>query len=94
MSTYFIANIEIRDEGESEKHLTRADGVFARFAARDPAVDPDPEASKGGWGCSRVLLIEFPDRAALLSRYRSEAYQEVLQFRLRAARRDAVAVQG
>jgi uncharacterized protein (DUF1330 family) len=94
MSAYFIANIEIRDEGEYEKYLARADEVFARFAGKYLAVDPNPEVLEGAWDCSRVVLIEFPDRAALLSWYRSEAYQEILQFRLRAARCDAVAVQG
>ena len=94
MGAYFIANIEIRDEGEYEKYLARVDEVFARFEGRYMAVDPNPEVLEGAWDYSRVVLIEFPDRAALLNWYRSEAYQEILKFRLRGARCDAVAVQG
>jgi uncharacterized protein (DUF1330 family) len=94
MSAYFIANIEIRDEEEYEKYLARVDEVFARFEGKYLAVDQNPEVLEGTWDYSRVVLIEFPDRAALLRWYSSEEYQEILKFRLRGARCDSVAIVG
>lgn len=94
MSVYFIANIEIRDEMEYQKYLARVDGVFAQFEGKYLAVDLNPEVLEGTWDYSRVVLIEFPDRAALLRWYRSEAYQEILKFRLRGARCDSVVIEG
>jgi uncharacterized protein (DUF1330 family) len=94
VSAYFIANIEIRDEEEYGKYLARVDEVFARFEGKYLAVDPNPEVLEGTWDYSRVVLIEFPDRAALLRWYRSEAYREILKFRLRGARCDSVAIEG
>lgn len=94
MSVYFIANIEIRDEMEYQKYLARVDGVFAQFEGKYLAVDLNPEVLEGTWDYSRVVLIEFPDRSALLRWYRSEAYQEILKFRLRGARCDSVVIEG
>lgn len=94
MSVYFIANIAIQKETEYEKYLERVDEVFARFEGKYLAVDRSPEVLEGTWEYSRVILIEFPDRAALLRWYQSEAYQEILKFRLRGARCDSIIAEG
>jgi uncharacterized protein (DUF1330 family) len=90
MSAYFIANIAIHDASEYQKYLDRVDEVFQKFNGRYLAVDANPEVLEGTWHYSRVVLIEFPDRDALKKWYHSEAYQEIVKFRLNAADCDTI----
>ena len=90
MSAYFIANISIHDEAEYQKYLERVDEVFQKFSGRYLAVDKNPEVLEGAWNYSRVVLIEFPDRASLKAWYFSKEYQEIVRHRLNAADCDTI----
>ncbi len=94
MSAYFIANIRIHDEAEYQKYLDAVDGVFEKFNGKYLAVDPSPEVLEGRWNYSRAVLIEFPDTQSLKTWYESEAYQEIVRFRLNAADCDTILVRG
>ncbi len=94
MSYYFVAQIAIHDEEEYKKYLKDAGEVFSRFAGKYLAVDANPTVLEGVWDYGRMVIIEFPDRIAFESWYKSPEYQEILQYRLRAARCDTLLVEG
>jgi uncharacterized protein (DUF1330 family) len=93
MSTYFIANISIRNIEEYNKYLERVDFVFKKFNGKYLAVDEQPEIIEGKWNYSRFVLIEFPNKESLKKWYTSDEYQEILKFRLSAAECDTIIVE-
>ncbi len=94
MSAYFIANIRIDNEVEYAEYLKSSGAVFEKFNGRYLAVDNSPVVLEGEWDYSRLVLIAFPDRASLYQWYNSDAYQQILQHRLRAAHCDTIAIDG
>jgi len=94
MSCYFIANIQINDESEYKKYIENAGKVFSRYKGKYLAVDNSPDVLEGEWKYSRVVIIEFPNKEELLKWYNSPEYQEIVQYRLNAARCDTILVNG
>ena len=89
-----MASISISDEGEYRKYLDGADKVFARFGGEYLAVDKCPLVLEGSWDYDRAVLIRFSSREDFERWYNSEAYREILKFRLNAARCDTILVKG
>ena len=94
MSCYFIANIQINDESEYKKYIENAGKVFSRYKGKYLAVDNSPDVLEGEWKYSRVVIIEFPNKEELFKWYNSPEYQEIVQYRLKAARCDTILVNG
>lgn len=94
MSVYFIANIDIKDYDEYQKYLDKAGEVFARYKGEYLAVDNNPLVLEGEWDYTRTVIISFPDEKELRRWYESKEYQEILQYRIQAARCDTIVVRG
>ena len=94
MSYYFVASIRIRDEQEYQKYLERAGEIFARYRGTYLAVDNEVEVLEGGWNYDRSVLIQFNSKEDFQAWYDSEEYQEIIQYRLRAADCDTILVKG
>lgn len=93
MSAYFVANIRVKDEAAYQAYLDEVDGVFSQFNGTYLSVDPHPEVVEGNWSYSRLVLIQFPDKAALKRWYESDAYQTILKHRLAGADCDSIIVE-
>lgn len=93
-AAYFVADIRIKDEGEYGRYLDRVDGVSARFEGEYLAVDAGPKRLEGERAHGRLVIIRFPDEAALRRWYDSPEYQAILPLRLGAAECDSVIVRG
>ena len=94
MPTYAIVNASITDP-----HLFEAygDAVRATFEGHDITVrvsSNDAETVEGEPAGSRVVVLEFPDRAAFRAWYDSPAYQEVIDLRLQSTHGFMVLVEG
>ncbi len=94
MSVYFIANINIKDYDEYQKYLDKAGDIFARYEGEYLAIDNNPMVLEGEWDYTRTVIIKFPGEKELLRWYQSEEYQEILQYRLKAALCDTIVVKG
>lgn len=94
MSVYFLANIRIHSEQEYRSYLEHSTEIFARYKGSYLAVDNAPEVVEGDWDYSRAVLISFETRDDFDAWYHSEAYQEILQFRLSASECDSILIQG
>ena len=94
MAYYFIANIKIHDEREYQNYLDGVDEVFSRYNGTYLALDKQPEILEGEWEYDRTALIRFKSKEDFLDWYRSEDYQEILKFRLKAAHCDTILVKG
>jgi uncharacterized protein (DUF1330 family) len=94
MSCYFVAQIHINDNDEYQKYLEGVDEVFSKFNGKYLAVDENPEVLEGNWSYSRIIIIQFPTEKELKHWYESEAYQRLVQHRLKAAECDTLIVKG
>jgi uncharacterized protein (DUF1330 family) len=94
MSCYFIAQIQINDAMEYQKYLDKVDEVFAKYNGKYLALDKNPVVLEGSWSYDRIALIEFPSNEELRRWYESLEYQELVQFRLKAAKCDTLFVSG
>lgn len=94
MPAYLIANIEITNPAGYEEYRKRVPPTLAahggRFIARGGAI----EVLEGSWAPTRLVIIEFPDMAALKSWYNSPAYRPLIELRQRNARSNLVAIEG
>lgn len=94
MPTYAIVNATVTDP-----ELLRAyrDAAGATFEGHDVTVrvsSNDAETIEGEPSGSRVVVLEFPDRAAFQAWYDSPAYQEIIDMRLQSTRGFMVLVEG
>ena len=93
MSAYFIANLKIHNTEQYEEYKKRLGPVFDKYEGKYLALDDNPEVLEGEWNYSRLVLIEFPDKAALKRWYNSGDYQEVLKLRFAASDADVIVVE-
>lgn len=94
MAVYFVAQIRIDDDEEYQRYLDGVDAVFRRFNGRYLAVDNCPSILEGAWSGGRMVIIEFPDETEFKRWYHSPEYQQILQYRLRAAQCVSMLVRG
>ena len=94
MSVYFMASIRINDPMEYQRYLDRAGEVFSRYNGSYLAVDQQAEVLEGTWDYGRAVLIQFDSQEDFEAWYRSDEYQEILQFRCSAADSDAILIHG
>lgn len=94
MSVYFMATIRIHDPQEYQEYLSRSGEIFKRYKGTYLAVDDSPVILEGEWDDCRVVLISFEMKEDFEAWYRSEEYQEILKYRLKASECDTVLIQG
>jgi uncharacterized protein (DUF1330 family) len=98
MPAYLIAEHTITDTAKFEEYRTKVAPMIAKFGGK--------YLTKGGshrifekkdnavWQPERVVIIEFPDRAALNAWYNSPDYQPLIALRRGAARDMLIALDG
>lgn len=94
MTAYLIAQLTITDPAGFEAYRQVVPPLIAahggRYLARGGAVT----SLEGEPGGPRIVVLEFPDRAAAENFYNSPEYQEILPLRLRAASGSVIIVEG
>ena len=93
MSVYFMASIQINDDQDYQLYLDRSEEIFALYKGTYLAVDNMPEVLEGEWNYSRAVLIHFDTKEDFNAWYRSDEYQEILQYRLSASKCDSILIQ-
>jgi len=85
MSTFFIANVKIKNNANYLKYLEKVDAVFSKFNGKYLTVNKNLKILEGQWDYSLFVLIEFPDKCSFKNWYYSNEYQEILKLRLSGA---------
>ena len=94
MPTYLIAQIEIVDRDEYAKYEAGFMDVFSKYRGEIVSVDEAARTLEGDWPYTRTVVIRFPDAGEADRWYNSPEYQQLVQHRFRAARTNAVLVNG
>jgi uncharacterized protein (DUF1330 family) len=94
MPAYLIADIEVTDPAGYEEYRKRVPALVAAFGGRFLVRGGALTALEGTWRPKRLVVIEFPDMAALQSWYDSPAYRPLVELRQRTSTSSVVAIEG
>jgi uncharacterized protein (DUF1330 family) len=94
MKQYFVAQIKINDHDEYEKYLENFDEIFSKYNGKYLAIDESPSLLEGSWDYTKSVLVEFKTKADFGAWYYSDDYQNILKYRLRAAKCDTILIEG
>jgi uncharacterized protein (DUF1330 family) len=94
MSYFFIVQISITDSTEFQKYLDKAGEIFKRYKGEYLVVEDEPLVLEGSWNHGRTVLIRFNSRKDFWDWYYSDDYQEILKYRLSAAKCNAILAKG
>ena len=85
MPAYLIAEVDVHDPITYEAYKARAAAAVAQYGGVYIARGGEAELLEGWPAPRRVVIIRFPDRAAVTAWYRSPAYQALIPLREQAA---------
>ena len=94
MSAYIIAKIQIKNREIYAKYEKGFMSIFEKYQGELLSVDETPTVLEGSWPETRTVIARFKDREAALKWYKSEEYQELVQYRLQASTADIIISQG
>jgi uncharacterized protein (DUF1330 family) len=89
-----IVEVETTDEALMAEYRKHTPGLVAKFGGKFIVRGGACTTLEGGWTPPRLVVIEFPDMAALDRFYHSPDYKPVLEMRLKAGKSRAIAVDG
>lgn len=94
MAAYLVAHLEVHDPDGFAAYRAAVPAIIERFGGRYLIRGGEVEMLEGGWDRPRLVVIAFPDRAAVRRFYDSPEYQEILPLRTRAASGSVAIVEG
>lgn len=94
MAAYWIGEHIVRDAAKFAEYLAKVVPMIERFGGRYLTRVGAHDVLDGDWRPNRVVVIEFPDMAAIKALYRSPEYQPLIALRRSAATDVIIAVEG
>jgi uncharacterized protein (DUF1330 family) len=95
MPSYAIAQLrDVSMNAEVVAYLEAIDATLAPFGGRFVIHGAPLTRVEGDWPPGDLIVIAFPDRAALEGWYASPAYRQILPFRHRNSIGDVIFVDG
>jgi uncharacterized protein (DUF1330 family) len=95
MPVYVIAEIRNpTDQAKLDEYRRGNTEVVARHGGRFLARGGDVEVIEGDWDPQRIVVLEFPDRAAARAWYEDPDYQRLRALRQSASDTDLILVDG
>jgi uncharacterized protein (DUF1330 family) len=71
---YLIANIRVNDAERYKEYVAAVPVLIAKHGGRYRVRGGETTVLEGGWSPDRLVVLEFPDRAAALAFYDDPAY--------------------
>ncbi|MGH6789333.1 MAG: DUF1330 domain-containing protein [Pseudolabrys sp.] len=94
MAAYWIGEHAITDAAKFDDYLRQVVPMIGRHGGRYLTKPGAHEVLEGDWRPNRVVIVEFPNMAALKAWYRSAEYQPFIAMRRAAATDVLIAVEG
>ena len=97
MPAYLIAEHTVTDAAKFEEYRVKVGPQIAKFGGRyitKPGSHVVMEKDKAVWQPQRVVIIEFPDRAALDAWYNSPEYKPLITLRQGASKDMLIVLDG
>jgi uncharacterized protein (DUF1330 family) len=90
---YWIARVDVKNKEGFKPYAAANAAIFKKFGGRF-VVFGDKFDAMEGHSRTRNVVIEFPDHASALARYRSPEYQENIKVRLPHSTVDLIVIEG
>ena len=94
MSAYVVVDVEVTDPAEFDVYRQQVPASLARYGGRYIVRGGESETLEGRWAPKRVVILEFPDRAAAKAWWSSDEYAAAKALRQRCARTELIIVDG
>ena len=94
MTAYVVVQETVIDEAVFAEYRAGVVATLEAHGGRFLVRGGQLTVVEGAWPHPRLVVIEFPSRAAAEAWYRSPAYQQLLPLRLRSAAGSLVIVDG
>jgi uncharacterized protein (DUF1330 family) len=94
MPAYFVAELEVTNVAGFEPYRAAVPATIAAYGGRYLTRGGTVELIEGGPPPKRVVILEFPDVAAVKRWYGSPEYQQILPARLANSTGRAFIVEG
>ena len=94
MPAYLIADVEVHDPDVYAEYRRQVLPLVQHYGGRFIVRGGAHEVLEGEWKPKRVVVIEFPDMAALKSWYTSPEYAKLIALRQGVSRGSLIAVEG
>jgi len=94
MSAYFVAELDITNLAAMGPYRAAVGATIEQYGGRFLARAGATELIEGGPEPQRIVIVEFPDRAAFKRWYDSPEYQKILPGRLDNSTGRAFVVEG
>ncbi|MEV0292646.1 DUF1330 domain-containing protein [Nocardia sp. NPDC050710] len=94
MTVYVIAQLKFTDRAAYDRYQARFMEVFTRYSGTLLAADEAPRLLEGQTDREKVVLMSFPDEAAVTAWAQSPEYQEISKDRHAGADTVSVLVHG
>ena len=94
MSAYLIFDGKVHDAARYEDYKRQVPALIARHGGEYLVRGGGFEVIEGSWNPTRIVLLKFPDRAAIRAFFADPDYQPLLKLRHAIADSHAVAVDG
>ena len=94
MAAYLIADVDITDMAMFEEYRREVPATEARFGGRYLARGGATRVLEGDWEPHRLVIVEFPDMAALTAWYDSPEDERLKEIRFRCASTRIIALEG
>lgn len=85
MAAFVVSRVRIRDAEAMRRYVSEAPATVAAFGGRYHFRGSAVEALEGAWEHDRMVVLEFPTRAAALEWYESELYRPLRELRQASA---------
>ena len=94
MSAYVVVDVEVTDPAAFDEYRQQVPATIARYGGRYIVRGGQTQALEGHWDPKRVVILEFPDRAAARAWWSSQEYAGAKALRQRCARTQLIIVDG
>ncbi|MCU1503370.1 MAG: hypothetical protein JWM12_2724 [Ilumatobacteraceae bacterium] len=94
MSAYLVVNSKISDQSHLDAYIAAVGPTLTGHDFKVLVATTEAEAVEGSPAGERLVIMEFPDKAALRAWYDSPAYREVKKLRLAAGEGFGVIAEG
>ncbi len=94
MAAYVVVDLEITDAAVFDDYRKQVPATLAPYGGRFIIRGGTSETLEGDWTPKRVVVIEFPDRAAAKTWWSSNEYAAPKAQRQRSARTRLIVVDG
>jgi uncharacterized protein (DUF1330 family) len=85
MAAYIVSRVKINDREAMQRYMAEAPVTVAAFGGRYLVRGGNVAALEGAWEHERMVVVEFPDRAAAQAWYESDIYRPLRDLRQASA---------